>query len=107
MASDQRGQQQPPRIPALTLSTVPPPPPPARHSAPAADRPDPAWAMAELWRCCYDPDMLSAEVARWAYDYIRQLEGAVVALGAPLPPLGHQATGGPAAHVGDVEPVDQ
>lgn len=38
--------------------------------------------MNELWRYAHDPDLLSADVARWAYDRIRALEGAL-SLGGP------------------------
>ena len=37
--------------------------------------------MDELWRYAHDPDLLPADVARWAYDRIRVLEGAAAAGG--------------------------
>lgn len=63
----------------------------------ASDEVDAAWAMDELWRYAHDPDMLTGNVARWAYDYIRELQAAVLALGAPLPPLGGLVIGSPPA----------
>jgi hypothetical protein len=54
--------------------------------------------MAELWRYAHDPDLLSAQVAQWAYHRIIGLEHALAAVtGWPLPtdpdPTGDQHTG--------------
>lgn len=46
---------------------------------------DDPWEMDELWRYAHDPDLLPAEVARWAYDRIRVLEGATGAAGRETP----------------------
>jgi hypothetical protein len=53
--------------------------------------------MAELWRYAHDPDLLSAQVAQWAYHRIIGLEHALAAVtGWPLPtdpePTGDQHT---------------
>lgn len=64
---------------------------------PTGDDPRPFNPMDELWRYAHDPDLLSADVARWAYDRIRALEGAAGAggreAGAQAPIRGRWRTG--------------